>query len=296
MYERTIAYIDYYENEVRIKNIGFLKWESDGMNHKLQIKVSGLYKTDTKIIGIMDEKSRLLEDMELKEGKGEIVKEYKGNTIGKEQIGLHQISCLLLKVSSQRYGIIRWNRKKVHNDSMIEGGEVKTVSSKEEMIGIQPQLKEKEVEAETIIEEPKLATPMKEKDSIQQLDNHSSTVNKRIYEDKWEQICNIYQVVHPFKGDIDYVYIKPDDFVIFREPYQKLANNSFLIHGYYNYHHIILGKIMKSGKNVYYLGVPGVYYEREKMAAEVFGFEGFESVEEDITNGTFGYYLRRVEL
>ena len=39
-----------------------------------------------------------------------------------------------------------------------------------------------------------------------------------------------------------------------------LANNSFLLHGYYNYRHLLL--ITDEGKR--YLGVPGIYHRREK--------------------------------
>ena len=69
-------------------------------------------------------------------------------------------------------------------------------------------------------------------------------------------------------------------------------NNSFLLHGFYNYRHVILGK---EGE-VHYLGVPGVFYEREKMVALMFGFEAFECCGGKAEPGKFGYYLRRVRI
>ena len=51
----------------------------------------------------------------------------------------------------------------------------------------------------------------------------------------------------------------------------NLANNSFLLHGYHNYHHLLL--IEENGH--YQLGVPGVYDIREARAAEIFGFPEF---------------------
>ena len=74
--------------------------------------------------------------------------------------------------------------------------------------------------------------------------------------------------------------------------YQHLVNNSFLLHGFYNYRHVILGKEGEA----YYLGVPGVFYEREKMVALMFGFEAFECESGESKAGEFGYYLRKVEL
>lgn len=51
----------------------------------------------------------------------------------------------------------------------------------------------------------------------------------------------------------------------------KHANNSFLVHGYYNYHHLILTVCDGQLK----LGVPGVYHPQEAKAAESFGFPEF---------------------
>lgn len=116
------------------------------------------------------------------------------------------------------------------------------------------------------------------------------------YEDKWEELCKKYEIIHPFGNREEYLSLSPKDFIIFPEKYQHLVNNSFLLHGYYNYRHVILGKKEEGGKNIYYLGVPGVYYEREKMVAIMFGFEGFECGEKRAAAGGFGYYMRRVEL
>ena len=111
-------------------------------------------------------------------------------------------------------------------------------------------------------------------------------------EDKWEQILDTYDNIHPYGDERVYVKLAPKDFIIMSGKYQHLVNNSFLLHGFYNYRHVILGK---EGE-VYYLGVPGVFYEREKMVALMFGFEAFECGSRESKPGEFGYYLRKVEL
>lgn len=116
--------------------------------------------------------------------------------------------------------------------------------------------------------------------------------------DKWEQLKAQYKTVHPFGDEREFISIELKDFVVLREKYQKLVNNSFLLHGFYNYRHLILGKDYKIGTNMdtcFYLGVPGVFFEREKMVAVMFGFEGFEAAG-PIEIGKFGYYLRSVEI
>ena len=80
----------------------------------------------------------------------------------------------------------------------------------------------------------------------------------------------------------------------------RLANNSFLLHGFYNYHHLLY---IEDGDKIW-IGVPGIYHEKEKAAAESFGFSEFQrltdmelelSDEEKNTYDDFGYWCRQVE-
>lgn len=79
----------------------------------------------------------------------------------------------------------------------------------------------------------------------------------------------------------------------------KLSNNSFLLHGYYNYRHLVF---IEDGENLK-LGVPGIYHEKEANAAGAFGFGEFIPAGdlevslngEEMQNGeTFGYWCRSV--
>ena len=80
----------------------------------------------------------------------------------------------------------------------------------------------------------------------------------------------------------------------------KLANNSFLLHGYYNYHHLAL---IDDGKGLR-LGVPGIYHPQEAKAASAFGFAEFIPIQEidlELTEDEgdeseqFGYWCRYVK-
>lgn len=112
-----------------------------------------------------------------------------------------------------------------------------------------------------------------------------------LWEDKWEQLLHSYDQIHPYGDDRIYIKLEPKDFTVLRSGYQHLVNNSFLLHGFYNYRYLILGK-----EKDFYIGVPGVFYEREKMVAMMFGFEAFECEGGTAEEGKFGYYLRKVEL
>ena len=114
--------------------------------------------------------------------------------------------------------------------------------------------------------------------------------------DKWEQLTRMYPVIHPFNDGRAYLSVAPKDFVVLCRDYQKMVHNSFLLHGFYNYHHLLLGKIREKDEWRYYLGVPGNFYTREKMVAEMFGFEAFEGEKNPASTGDFGYYMKQVDI
>ncbi len=118
----------------------------------------------------------------------------------------------------------------------------------------------------------------------------------KIYSSKWQQLCAIYPIVHPFKDGRAYLSIEPRDFVVLQERFHPMVENSFLLHGFYHYKHLLLGRQRQGEGNQYYLGVPGVFYEKEKAAALFYGFESFEGPTTPIEEGSFGYYMKRVQL
>ena len=78
-----------------------------------------------------------------------------------------------------------------------------------------------------------------------------------------------------------------------------LANNSFLLHGYHNYGHLLL--IEEDSR--LWLGVPGTYAPQEARAADLFGFPRFTrsyaglpelTAEERADDGDFGHWCRCV--
>lgn len=80
----------------------------------------------------------------------------------------------------------------------------------------------------------------------------------------------------------------------------KWSNNSFLLHGYYNYHHLVL---LDDGERLR-LGVPGIYHPQEAKAAGAFGFSEFVPIrdirielteEEKNDQEQFGYWCRYVK-
>lgn len=108
--------------------------------------------------------------------------------------------------------------------------------------------------------------------------------------DKWEMIKKKYPILYPFKGQGPYVSIKPVDLQLLKNTYHGLGKNTFLMHGFYRYRHMILGEYSMDEGTYFYVGVPGEFVKKEQSTAAMCGFEGYEH------SGDLGYYLYRVEI
>ena len=76
-----------------------------------------------------------------------------------------------------------------------------------------------------------------------------------------------------------------------------LGNNSFLLHGFYQHHHLLLLRKTTEEQVNYYIGVPGIYNEKEQMLASMFGFEEFRVLKAPDKGPSagcenFGYWCR----
>lgn len=101
-------------------------------------------------------------------------------------------------------------------------------------------------------------------------------------------------VFFPFEGEeIECVRMELKDMQEFPKKYWYLGNNSFLLHGFFNYKHVILGEITENGKKEYFIGVPGVFQNQERIMATMFGFPEFRTAKNvEQKTGNFGYWYR----
>lgn len=105
------------------------------------------------------------------------------------------------------------------------------------------------------------------------------------------------ETAHPCEPTSRIRKLSYEDLSSLQKPFWRLANNSFLLHGYHNYHHLLL---LEEDEHQW-LGVPGIYSPREAHAAELFGFPQFTreyhqkltlSEDECSTDKDFGYWCR----
>lgn len=306
MYQKEIIYMSLYKDGNRLGNAGFLKVEKKDKEGNLSLTVKNAPRSINGRYPV-----RYYCGTDWKEADGIAVREGSGQWEKTEEDSLEQVRLQIMLPGG--YLIEGESReakdkeKPKRQDGQIayisvERQPTKETAAVQEITAAQEtdESRKAVTTQETVVS--RKAVAVQEAGTPQEKTAVQETVRVRppmslppmegLKEDKWEQILDTYDRIHPYGDERIYVKLEPRDFLILSSKYQHLVNNSFLLHGFYNYRHVILGK----EKEAYYLGVPGVFYEREKMVALMFGFEAFECASGEPKAGEFGYYLRKVEL
>ena len=334
--KRFIRYLYEYEGNQKKRNVGFVKVEQDGKETTISVHGKGLCGKSNENIScyLIKLDSEMGNILFVPAGEIQIgmiscggcfcyTEELIGDGYGKKEQSVGQtcekkddICGLGLGDPKEAFYVALWNeemygdldiaRAKVFQefDSDKTAGESKSIDEKEAEVETQfgddeetenleeeqPEKKEQETveessekkEQETVEELPE----KKEQETVEE----SSEKKDLKKDDRDIDLQNFRrQIMKIQRGEIS----------ILPRCEWKLANNNFLLHGYYNYRHLVL---IDEG-NQLKLGVPGIYHEREARAAATFGFPEFIA-EADVNvtlepqerneNQQFGYWCRQV--
>lgn len=115
----------------------------------------------------------------------------------------------------------------------------------------------------------------------------------------WHSMAKGRPQVKPFEDPevTECIQLTPDDINSLPKELWGLGNNSFILHGYHGYNHLILCKVKNRDTHQYILGVPGIFCSRERFMARMFGFEKFKPARRrEIRQGEFGYWYIFLDL
>lgn len=293
-YDRQIKYFDYMEKGERLGSGGFAKMEVRNEKCNLQLQISGMHRTDTftkQIYLIGKNREELLGTIALQKGKGALHLTLRADNLC-NGLSYKDLQAIRIPIADGRELFCciagQFVSGEVLEDSGLPGIEPNEPAS----MCVDPEPTASEY-AEPEIPAPVEAEPESAQSEVIVSDTQEPGP---MLENKWAQLSDIYPHICPFQDERDYLRIGPEDFVVLNQKCYQLVHNSFLLHGYYNYQHLILSRKEWRGEVCYYIGVPGNFYEREKQVAVMFGFESFECEEEPAETGTYGYYMIRVEL
>lgn len=270
---------------------------------------------------------------QIQNGKGDFVTVVKAREVNGTKLNFNQTNGLYLASEDERIFATRWTdgvrapisarrfreweqpaQERKENVSPKQPAEeaVKLKQPAEEKTAPQQKQHEKEVpqsqadasliqdelENRTASTQPSDQTQNLSEESIQATEVPMHNIFPQfIWEEQWEALTKKRPVIKPFSdARISCVRIELKDLRELPRRYWYLGNNSFLLHGFFNYRYLVLGCMEKEEEKRWFLGVPGVYQNQERVMAAIFGFPEFvtEGEKEEPVN-RFGYWYRLLD-
>ena len=280
-YRRFVSYIYLYENNIKSMNAGFVKVESRNGQCRFSLSLNNVYSGTgaCKVYGFVRVGQELrgiyLGDVQTRNHGCDWIFQTETERIGGSGYRLEQMSGMIIHSEGGKYYGTRWDQGDLDLQRFVtEWGDADI--SEENMEN------EEDIEAEekkTLYIEPTV------------LDVRSQYFAKLI-----EQCPGMY----PFEDDMieNCVRLEPQDIGSMPLDCWSYGNNSFLLHGYYSYRHLILARLKsplqenqtQTGGN-YILGVPGTRHSRDAFMANMFGFREFKPIREGVESPKdFGYW------
>ena len=323
--KRFITYLYDYTGAVKGKNAGFVKVDMRGNQCRLGIHVRGLGQvTEQGIIYFIIEDSGLngvkVGEMEILRGQGDYGTIIKCNPIGDSPYQFGQIAGVCVTYGDHQMAASKWkedpNLQFALQDIHIwEPPQLEPEEELQKQEKLQPkadasaaQIRQEthsdsvaqqlEQSASSETQQPTTSETQQPTTSATQQTAHP-TAQAVAQETDWAKTWKQLQAQNEkleFRKERNGDWIKMDIKAIRSLPKRNwyLGNNSFLVHGFFNYHYLILGREMDGDKERWYLGVPGFYQQQERVMATIFGFPEFFNSQ----NGAepFGYWIHTVEI
>lgn len=289
--KRFITYIYAYENTKKAGNTGFARIELRGEECRLEIHLRGVYAAQThcKIYLLRKQGSgiegSLIGEMDVRNGAGDFNVIMKTAHIPTSLLSFFEMEGIFLCSEDGRIFMSRWTE-----------GEPLTVDM-EHFIEWKAEQTEENIYAEEKQQENKIQTAQFDRESDNEL--RATELPARNFfpqyqwKDIWEQFLKSHPASMPFsEKNITCIKIELKDIRELPRKYWYLGNNSFLLHGFFNYRYLVLGKIEEDNEDKWFLGVPGIYQNQERVMAIIFGFPEF--MPEQVEN-RFGCWYRFIE-
>ena len=297
--ERFITYMYAYENRIKGRNVGFVKVEcrKDTCALEIHIRNLGRFSGKCRTYLLMDENVIGVElgTMIISYGQGQAIYYFDRNDIEQSGYRLEQVKAVRVECGSQEFLASCWSEEAGNWIEQDISAFMKSENMQADKVADQTQNSNGHtgiLQTEPV--KPNMAQHNMPHNSVynparanQQESN--AQFNPGYYNSESGNLSQLEntasQSPQPQIDRIDLADIRR----LFPTK-QYYANNSFVIHGFMNYSHLIV----KTEDNKKYLGVPGIYEKPEEMMAKLFGFTEFvdeKTHSESQTEGAFGYWL-----
>lgn len=297
--ERFITYMYAYENKIKGRNVGFVKVEcrKDTCALEIHIRNLGRFSGKCRTYLLMDENVIGVElgTMIISYGQGQAIYYFDRNDIEQSGYRLEQVKAVRVECGSQEFLASCWSEEAGNWIAQDISAFAKSENMQTDKVADQTQNSNGHtgiLQTEPV--KPNMAQHNMPHNSVynparanQQESN--AQFDPGYYNSEGGNLSQLENTASQFpQSQIDRI-----DLADIRRLFptkQYYANNSFVIHGFMNYSHLIV----KTEDNKKYLGVPGIYEKPEEMMAKLFGFTEFvdeKTHSESQTEGAFGYWL-----
>lgn len=319
-YRRFVSYIYLYENGIKSMNTGFVKVESRSGQCRIGLSLKNVYTGSGRFNVYMfirfgqELRGVYIGDVQIKNYGSDWNFRTDTNNIAGSGYRLDQMSGMIIKGEGDKFYGTRWDQgdldirrfvtrwSETVPETVPDAGEIEIglekadegVTDTEPVISaVEEQYPETERDTET---EDKSTD---ETSLIQESEKRITTMETNERCRNFGKILDQCPGMYPFEDDSveTCVRLEPQDIGMLPIDCWSYGSNSFLLHGYYSYRHLIFArmKMGEKGQTVYILGVPGTRHSREAFMANMFGFREFKPIrKESESSSDFGYWYTQL--
>ena len=272
--KRFVTYLYEYDRTIRGRNVGFIRNDIRNDCCRMEIHIRGLERIKEKApIFIIVRDSECIGipagEVVISQGVGNACLELRGNRIGKTDYSVNNIQAV----------IVRYNGGKMLMGCYVQhpAGDLLSGTFTKWEAQATPASPTPDPDAARGVDSNSGDLYPKNPNNFGTENNSSDLYpyanNSQGTEAKAEEICPTSE--EAAQSPI-YKRIAITDIRSLPSRNWHLCNNSFLVHGFFCYHYLILKTINAPDGAKMYLGVPGIYASQERMMALLFGFNDFE--------------------
>ena len=295
--QRFVTYIYAYENNNKNQNVGFAKVDirGDYCQVEIHLKRTGytnvkcpvylFVREDTVIAGVK------IGEIALVNGCGDFVRQLNCNGVGETPYCMKDMKGILIFLDDTVMFASQWDEKAIYRENFKPYEETKEIPVE------QAEDAAEEPEESGQMEKLQVESVQAQQSGEQQTEELQPEAQRSgdMWMDLWEKLNGMYGAKNLFENmpEISGIHMELKDLRELPKKYWYLGSNSFLLHGFFNYRHLLLGKMENESGRKWFIGVPGIYQNQEKVLAAVFGFPEFRQEKDTgVKTGQFGYWYR----
>lgn len=294
--QRFVTYIYAYENNNKNQNVGFAKVDIRGDYCQVEIHLKRTGYTNVKCpVYLFVRENEVIVGVEIGEialvnGCGDFVRQLNCNGVGETPYCMKDMKGILIFLDDTVMFASQWDERAIYRDNFKPYEETKEIPVEQAAVAEEP-------EESGQMEKLQVESVQTQQSGEQQSEELQPEAQRSgdMWMDLWEKLNGMYGAKNLFENmpEISGIHMELKDLRELPKKYWYLGSNSFLLHGFFNYRHLLLGKVENESGRKWFIGVPGIYQNQEKVLAAVFGFPEFRQEKDTgVKTGQFGYWYR----